>query len=46
MGEYNTLPKQMEWRSTELEAAIAGRRAPGGASRCEMGTFAKRALLR
>jgi hypothetical protein len=24
MGEYSTLPKKMEWRSTELEAAIAG----------------------
>jgi uncharacterized protein YbaP (TraB family) len=24
MGQYSTLPKQMEWRSTELEAAIAG----------------------
>ena len=24
MGQYQTLPKNMEWRSTELEAAIAG----------------------
>lgn len=24
MGQYSTLPKKMEWRSTELEAAIAG----------------------
>src|SRR5687767_6290409 len=24
MGQYHTLPKKMEWRSTELEAAIAG----------------------
>jgi len=24
MGQYGPLPKQMEWRSTELEAAIAG----------------------
>jgi hypothetical protein len=23
MGQYNTLPKKMEWRSTELEAAVA-----------------------
>ena len=24
MGQYRTLPKEMQWRSTELEAAIAG----------------------
>ena len=24
MGQYHTLPKKMEWRSRELEAAIAG----------------------
>lgn len=23
MGQYNTLPRQIEWRSTELEAAVA-----------------------
>ena len=34
MGQYRTLPKEMEWRSTELEAAIASSQEllaePGG----------------
>jgi len=47
MGEYNTLPKQMEWRSTELEAAIAGSQELLAEPEvdAEMGTFAKLGAL-
>ena len=47
MGQYNTLPKQMEWRSTELEAAIAGSQELLAEPEvdAEMGAFAKLGAL-
>jgi len=47
MGQYNTLPKKMEWRSTELEAAIAGSQELLSEPEvdAEMGTFAKLGAL-
>jgi len=47
MGQYHTLPKKMEWRSTELEAAIAGSQELLAEPEvdAEMGTFAKLGAL-
>jgi hypothetical protein len=47
MGQYQTLPKQMEWRSTELEAAIVGSQEllEEPEVDAEMGTFAKLGAL-